>query len=315
MKANDPDFLSLVEANRFKPSPKDINNPKAVAREREKKKAYLSENICLRLVPPPSSSPLNQNSKESSTSTVEWNIPRFRLTESFLHETVNRGRDPSSSTLVVSHLHDQRANTVLLPKDLHECRSSPVTYHVHVVSAAAIKKSGVLSGPGDSYYNGDLIFLIQNVPELSKNTIYEVIPDDIHRWLVHGAISGVQAIQIQVSKVETLKQTLQQLDKEMKNMHATPIYNEHGRAIVGSPLKDAREAKFKLLKGEKEQMSIRLEKAQQSLEAARARHFSACSLNVTERGHNGQRKDSKSFSVKVMGKKERVLHEYHMRQE
>ena len=291
--AADPDFISLVETNRLHPSMKDLTSPKAKAREQEKKEAFLNENIFLRLVP------------KSTTEATTWTIPRFRLTESFLQEAVNRGREASSPTLLVSHLHERRTNTVVLPKEVHRCRASPVIYDVHTNSAIGITKGGVLSVAGDSYYKGDVVFVI-NVPQLSKSE-YEVIPDDIHRWLVQGAISGLETMQIESDQIETLRQDLQQLENGIKNVHVSPVYNEHGRAIVGSPLKDARERKFEDLQEETNQTKRLLEKAKQSLEALRAKHISACLLLITNRSEKDQnRSDGKqvsSFSVKVQGKK------------
>ena len=291
----DPDFISLVETNRLHPSTKDLTSPKAKARALEKKEAFLNENISLRLVP------------TSTTDATTWTIPRFRLTESFLQDAVNRGREASSPTLLVSHLHDRKSATVIRPKDVqHHCRTSPVIYDVHTTSALGITKGGVLSVAGDSYYKGDVVFVV-NVPQLSKSERYAVTTDDIHRWLVQGAISGLETMQIESDKIETLRQNLQRLEHDIKNVHVSPVYNEHGRAIVGSPLKDARERKFEDLQEEKNQTKRLLEKAKQSLEALRDKHISACSLLITNRSEKDQnRSDGKqvsSFSVKVQGKK------------
>jgi len=302
MTATDPDFLSLVEANRFQPSTANVTSPKVRARLQERKKAYWNEIICLRPVPPPSSASL-----PSEHDSKEWNIPRFRLTESFLQETVNRAYSSSSSMVLLSHVHDRKTNSVILPKDLQVKSQSSVIYDVVVRSAVQVEQGGVLSGDGDSYYKGDIIIYVRGVPNLSESERYEVVPDDVHRWLVDGATNGLEEIQIHNNKVKTLVETLEQFEKDLKNINAVPIYNEHGRAVVGSPLKDARETKFKFLMDKKEQTKNRILQAQESEEAAHARHFSACSLLITKRSKNGvnvRDKSSKAlFAVKVLGKK------------
>ncbi|KAL7537899.1 hypothetical protein ACHAWF_005938 [Thalassiosira exigua] len=299
MPQTDPDFLSLVEENRFQPKAKDINSPKALARDRDRKKAYWNENIALRLVLP------QGGANDVPPDAITWNIPRFRLTEAFLRETVNRGRPPSSPLRLVSHLHDEQTNTVILPKDLAQCRAAPVVYRVHVNSTVSIEKGGVLSGKGESYYDGDLIFRVSNLPRLSKSEKYEVVPDDVRRWLVHGAASGVEAVQIQADEVENLTTTLERLEKDAKSVHSAPIYNEHGRAVVGSPLKDAREAKFRFLQEEAGRTKERMEKSRLDLEEMRDRHLMACTLLIDECDDEAEKieGDKVSFLIKVAGKK------------
>jgi hypothetical protein len=274
MDAADPDFLSLVETNRLQPAAAtDSTSAKAHARLQEQRKAFWNELITLRLVPPAGG---------ISTAAV-MNIPRFRLTENFLREVVNRG---SQKTVIVSHLSDQN-RTVILPttRDL-QAQCKPVVYDVIVHFAGGVKRGGVLLCAGDSFYRGDMIFLITNVPKFSKSEQYEVVTDDVRRWLINGAIDGIESVQIQIAKVLTLQQTLQQLETDVNSIHSRPIYNEQGRAIVGPPLKDARETRFKVFQDEKERTKRLLAEAEQFLESERAHHLSACPLLITQRGRD-----------------------------
>lgn len=308
-----PDFLSLVERDRLKPTEaSDITSPKVKARLAEKKKAYYNEIISLQLVAPSyptaCTAPPEAECKEAlSGSQARFNIPRFRLTESFLHDTVNRNKDPAFPTLLVSHIHDRKANVVILPRDLQSKCQPSITYDVIVRSAVQVEQGGVLAGSGDNYYSGELIFFIENVPALSQNQRYLVTSGDIHRWFISGAITGLEAIQVHQTKITNYERTLAALNASIKNIHAAPIYNEQGRAIVGSPLKNAREAKLNALKEEVGKTATLLAKAKASAEAASARHFTACSITVTEREGEGQKeKDGTtkvSFAVKVDGKK------------
>ena len=307
----DPNFISLVDTNRFQSTTENnITSPKAQARLKQQQKNYSNESISLRLVPPPSTSSLQKNNDDIVAASESWNIPRFRLTESFLSEVVNRGRPSSSPKLIVSHIVDAKSKTVILPsQDMQsQCRSYPVVYDVIVHVAGGIKQGGVLlssSFAGESLYKGDLIFHITNVPKLSKSEQFAVLALDVHRWLIQGAISSVDEIRIATNKVDSLKQTLEQLHKTLANIHASPIYNDNGRAIVGSPLKVAREIKMKSLHDEIEQTKKSLAEAEQSLEAANERHFEACSLTITEYSdESGNGKSNKiSFLVKLTGKK------------
>jgi hypothetical protein len=291
MAAAEPDFLSLVETNRFQPAAAtDATSAKAHAQLQQQRKAYWKELITLRLVPP-----------AVSTCTI-LNIPRFRLTEYLLREVVSRG---SSKMLFVSHLRDQN-KTVISPttKDLQaQCQKSPVVYDVIVHFGGGVERGGVLSVVGDSYYRGDMIYLIKNVPKFSKSKQYEVSTNDVHQWLINGAIDEIESVQMLSAKVSSMQQTLQQLETDINSIHLKPIYNEQGRAIMGSQLHDAREVKFKSLQDEKKQSQRRLLEAEQSLESERARHFSACSLLITQRGLDAAGNVSFSVNLGPEGKK------------
>ena len=288
MVAADPDFLSLVDTNRLQPAAAtDTTSAKAHARLQEQRKAFWNELITLRLVPPAGG---------TSTSAV-MKIPRFRLTENFLRDFVNRG---SPKTLILSHLREQN-RTVILPitRDLQaQCKEFPVIYDVIVHFAGGVERGGVLSCAGDSYYRGDMVFLITNVPRFSKSEQYEVATEDVHRWLINGAIDGIESVQMQIAKVANLQQTLHQLETDDNNIHLKPFYIEQGRAFVGPKLKDAREARFKLLQDEKVRTKRLLAEAEQFLESERAHHFAACPLLITQRGRDAATGNI-SFSVKL----------------
>ncbi|KAL3781390.1 hypothetical protein ACHAW5_010286 [Stephanodiscus triporus] len=285
MAAAEPDFLALVETNRFQPAATTgATSTNAHAQLQQQRKAYWKELITLRLAPP-------------AVCTV-LNIPRFRLTENLLREVVNRG---SSRMLLVSHLRDAN-KTVISPttKDLQtQCQKSPVVYDVIVHFAGGVERGGVLSGVGDSYYRGDMIYLIKNLPKFSKSEKYAVSTKDVHQWLINGAIDEIESVRMLSANVSTMQQTLQQLEIDINSIHLKPIYNEQGRAIVGSQLHDAREVRFKSLQDEKKQSQRRLLEAEQSLESERARHFSACPLLISQRGLDAAT-GNVSFSVNLL---------------
>ena len=306
---SDPDFIHLIESKRFQTS--GIGSPKNQARLKEQQKAYSNELISLRLVPPSSSVTLDNtndnNTSSPSKSATTWNIPRFRLTQVFLSETVNRGRNDTLPKLHVTHLIDSRSKEVLLPSnDLRvQCRSSPVVYDVVTQLAGGIKNGGVLARSGDSYYNGDMLFLITNVPKTSTSELFEVQSSDVHRWLVECATSSVEKIMIANDKIQGLNETLQQLEKTLANVHKAPIYNDKtGRAITGEALQVAREKKRTSLLEETEQTKSNLAAAEQALNELRLKHLRRMELSIKKRSDDTTNNSNKiAFSVKLHGKK------------
>lgn len=305
MTQSDPDLLSQLESNRFPKAAKDGSSTGVQTLLREKKSnGFWNEIISLRLMPPSSSPSSSSSSVPLKTYTVvEWNVPRFRLTESFLHDAVNR---ESSATFILSHLFDPKTQTVILPSEdmQSQCHTS-VVYDVIVHHASRIKHGGVLDRVGDSYYKGDMIFHIQNIPKLSDSGKYQVVAEDVHRWLIHGATCGDESVEVLSMKLATLKKTLNQLEKDMNNIHAVPIYNENGRSIVGSPLKVAREANLKRLEEITKLTKQQVMDVEQELNTVRANHISTCELEITQRGTTGEdtsTNDTISFAVKMVGK-------------
>ncbi len=111
---------------------------------------------------------------------------------------MNKG---SSKTLLMSHLHDQNKALVLpTMKDLQaQCKESPTVYDVIVHHAGSVEGGGVLLCAGDSYYRGDMIFLVTNMPKFSKSKQYEVTRDDVHQWLINGSINSIESVQMQIA--------------------------------------------------------------------------------------------------------------------
>ena len=306
MTTSDPDFIHLIESlKRFQTS--GISSPKNQARLKEQQKAYSNELISLRLVPPSSSLTTDNNSASPPSKSTTWNIPRFRLTQCFLTETVNRGRNDTIPKLHVTHLIDSRSKDVILPSnDLRvQCRSTPVVYDVVTQLAGGIENGGVLARSGDSYYNGDLLFLIENIPKQSSSGLFDVQSSDVHRWLVECATSSVEKIMIANDKIKGLNETLQQLEKTLANVHKAPIYNDKtGRAITGEALQVARENKRTSLLDEQEQTKNNLAAAEQALNELRLKHLRRMELSIKKRSDDTTNNSNKiSFAVKLHGKK------------
>jgi hypothetical protein len=284
--ASDPDFLSLLdETSRLFQSSASPSNDAATAsisvrdheRQQQENASFWNETITLRLVPPPllsAEAESSSNNDDCSSNTV-LTISRFRLTADFLHNVVNRGSTTTKKkTIVVSHLCEQKTKTVIEVKDVKmKCLQSPIVYDVIVHFAGGVERGGVLSSSassssnnvGDSYYKGDVIFRITNVPPLSKNGLFAVSSVDVQRWIVNGAIDGVESVQILSTNVLELEESLKKLDFDISNVFVKPIYNELGRAIVGQQLTDARISRLQALQDERVQTERRLVEVEQML--------------------------------------------------
>ena len=136
---SDPDFISRAvdDRNRFNFAKEDADSYKYQTRLLEKKKAFWSENISLRLV----------HNEDQIVS--KWNIPRFRLSKEMLEDACNRARasffkENEVAPLMLSHIYHKETNTVIFPDQMQsQCKTAPVLYDIIVRSAGGVKSGGL----------------------------------------------------------------------------------------------------------------------------------------------------------------------------
>ena len=271
---SDPDFISRAvdDRNRFNSVKPDVNSYKYQTRLLEKKKAFLSEHISLRLT-------------HSEDHVSKWSIPRFRLSKEMLEDACNRARASFSNEnevtpVMLSHIYGIVDNTVILPDQMQsQCKTAPASYDVIVRSAGGITSGGLLScntgtrrmhleqqlgndSETQIRFTGDLCFLIKNVPTKSQNGLYLVTPEDIRTWIVDGATRDDDSMKIPRDKLLTAQQTLQKLEREYRGLLA-----------MESPLDS--------IKRDIERTKREIEEAQMAVNAAREKHRADCSLSIT----------------------------------
>jgi hypothetical protein len=322
---SDPDFLSRTvdDFKRFA-SKQDSDSYRYQTRLLEKKKKFWGEIIHLQL---------KQNPNEEAASNTSWKIPRFRLNKEMLEDACNRasvanskaseaaaGRQSSrlalstgdegtrtTTPLMLSHLHHQQTNTVILPDQMQaQCKPS-ILYDVIVRSAGSISCGGVLSGGtgtrrkqieqqfgnNDSFqvhYDGNLCFLFHNVPTRSQNKQYVVTKDDVRRWIVDGAIKDHHSMTIPSKRLEDLKKASEKLERELRGLVAM-------------------ESQTDLVEQEIMRMKKDIRDAEEDIIAARAMHFADCSLSICSLPNKGKDETRTSWKVSVVGTK----NEYYQR--
>lgn len=323
--ASYPDFLSLLDetSRLFQPSASSITiNMRDQERQQQENNLFWNETITLRLVPPPTLIVAESSKNNGDCSSTVLTIPRFRLTPDFLHDVANRGGSTmkkKKKTILVSHLCEQKTKTIITTRDVQtKCLQSPAVYDVILHFAGGVERGGVLSSSSsnnnvgyddeyDSYYKGDVIFRITNVPLFSKNGLFVVSSIDIQRWIVNSAIDCVESVQILSTNVVELEDSLKKLDFDINNVFVKPIYNEVWRAIVDQQLTDARMTRLQALQDEQVQTERRLVEVEQMLTLEREIHDGACPLLVTQWDQCDTAPTTfgkkLSFTVKLEGKK------------
>ncbi len=306
---NDPDFLHIINNNRFQKNASNTSSQKTSTR------AYMNDNITLRF-------------EDGSTS----KIPRFRLDKEFIQSAVNRmtakkaaskpkevfkshlfSKDTTTKqtsrppSLIFSHLHHKESNAIIMSDDTElktKC-SANVTYDVVAMPAIAINDGGVLSlGVSrnrkslpmsssaasyhtESHYDGDVMFIVHDVPTSTHNGAYEVTEIDVKIWIVSGAIASLQEIDVLTKKIKSLKEKLLQIDQELASLPPSLMPSGKGRVSIGSSTNNIRDKKAKVLSIEKERCSSLLQTATQSLETLYSQHMEDCKMTIEKRTRDG----------------------------
>eukprot|EP00957_Ditylum_brightwellii_P015274 1150742-Ditylum_brightwellii.AAC.1 len=138
------------------------NSLKPLAREEEKKRAYLREIICVQI--------LDKEGKARTGGT--WKIPRHRLNHTFLQDLVNRSpaaNDPEGSK--ISYLQESGDGSIIFPFQFqYTCKPLPATYYVVIKKAGRLKQN-----IHDVNYKGDMKFVLENMPCKTKNGEHSVM--------------------------------------------------------------------------------------------------------------------------------------------
>ncbi len=230
-----------------------------------------------------------------------------------------------SPALMFSHLLHRDSNTIILADaELKTKCSTNVTYDVVAMAPIAIKDSGVLSAgesrssilpnlspvsshQTESHYDGDVLYIVHDVPITTQNGRFEVTENDVKIWIVSGGTSALENVDVLTKKIKSLKETLLQIEQELASLPPAPIPSGRGRVTAGSSAKSARDKKVKILSDEKERCTSLLSTAKRSLETLYAQHMVDCKLIVEKRSRDGAL-DNKScdWAIQVDGDKKEM---------
>ena len=323
---SDPDFLSIVETNRLR---KNVSKT-----QKTTTRAYMNDKITLRFEDGSTSTvPRFRIDKEFIQSAVTRVTTRKaaskpKVFKSHLFSVKDSSTKDSaiklasrSPALMFSHLHHRDSNTIIMcDADLKTKCSANVTYDVVALAPIAINDSGVLSSGGsrdikllptmspesshqtESHYDGDVLYIIHNVPITTQNGTFEVTENDVRIWIVSGAIHAQENVDVLTKKIKSLKETLLQIEQELASLPPAPIPGGKGRVIVGSSVKNVRDKKVTALSDEKERCTSLMDTAMRSLETLYAQHMKDCKLTVEKRSRDGAL-DNKScdWAIQVDG--------------
>ena len=344
---SDPDFTHLVETNRLGKNVSNSSSQKTQAQTKtaymheniklrfeddslstnnHARSGILFEVPRFRLDKEFIQSAVNRITAKNALSKPKVSISHLISAKAATKDTAKLSSRPPG--LLFSHLLHQDSNTIIMSDtDLKTKCSANVTYNVIARPAITIKEGGVLSRGNrsgsrslsvkppvttnhiESHYDGNVLFIVHDVPLTSQNGTHEVTENDVSRWILSGAIRNTETVDVLTKKIESLKQTLLQIEQEMTSLPppapARGGGKGKGRGTVGSSQQSVRDRKAKFLSDAIHRNVNLLQTATQSLETLYSQHTKDCSLYVEKRSSENLSNDNAcDWAIQVLGEKE-----------
>jgi hypothetical protein len=306
---SDPDFIDSVQAIRLeenvskrsnKTPPQPTNNINITLRFEDESTLTISRS---RLDNDFVQSAINRVTAKKNAAVSKHNIAatsHLASANTTTAETKDKEKRLSQpQTQIFSHLHQLDSNTIITPEQIKTLCQSNLIYHVISRPVIKIKDGGVLSHKqqqhggtrithSECHYDGSVLFVIRNVPTTSQNGMHPVSENDVRRWIVHGAISNTETVDVLATKVDALKESLLLVQQELQ----TRSKNHNPRSARGRLTSQSiKERKSESLHDEKKRLETLLQTTTKSLNALYTQHVEKCILSIKKTSK------SKTFST------------------
>ena len=292
--SNDLDFVDLIDTVQSEKIQQlhHRNTIKLEIESKEKKADFFNEMIHIVFYYGNSDSTVSDN---KSKCFKEWRIQRYRLTNDFLQQIINRLlSNTKEAGSVISYLRETVTGEIITPDNMQRlCRSqssrssksrSANSDHVkyELFTSSRNQTIDVLKIKTNQSYRGGMKFILYNVPTHSQNSLHEVETDHIRHWIIDGILQEDQSIQKGKDDIVTLKATLDNTITLMRKFANESIMDEKGRFLKGKRAQKKREEKFLELQRKKEALYTKIDSQYQHLQYAKKNTIDKISLSILQ---------------------------------
>jgi hypothetical protein len=267
--STDVDLIDSVQNNTIKKlTQRDTINIQIQSEKR--KKEFFHETIHIKLKYNDSSKKDANEIGEDNVKEKEWRIQRFRLTNQFLQQSVDRLLfSTNESGAIIAYLKESETGEIIIPDDMQRlCRASTSNSYYDAFLSLPNKTKDVLKSNYNAY-RGQMKFMLHNVPLYSQNSIHEIKSEHVHNWIIDGILREEPGVQKNENEIKGIKNKLELIIKRMRRIADEPMLNERGQYLTGKKAEMEREEKFMLLQSEKEALHIQYDEALESFKNAK----------------------------------------------
>ncbi len=223
----------------------------------------------------------NDNQKEEK----EWRVPRFRLTQEFVQQLVDRlVHNTHEAGSTIAYLRESQTGEVVIPEDMQKlCRSSSSSLSVYydLFVSQPNKTLDVMKTQRDCY-RGGMKFLLFNVPLHSQNTLHQVKSHHIRHWIMDGILCEEPSIMKKKQKIVEIQRNLDYTINRMKKIADEPMFNEKGYELKGKKAEKKREEHYLLLQRDKDEFHNHIDELFEELYQAKKQIISKIYLSILQ---------------------------------
>ncbi len=210
-----------------------------------KRKAFLNEVVTLTLSKPKAS----------------WNVPRFRLTTEFVQHLIDRTVPTRGVSLAYLKSSDE-AIGIVVPSEMVRLCKKDVPYEMILSYPNQTKDIKEKHGCA---YQGQMHFVLRNVPARSQNHLHTVRSPHIMKWIVDGILKEDPDLVRLEKKLSALKRSLSSINAQLEKVHEVPVINSRGVASSGRVAERKRQEMYDTLIDSKYQTDDEIEETSKTL--------------------------------------------------
>ena len=300
---SDVDLIDEVRRSTInKLSKRDEINNKKLSEEQRRKFFLEPIHIFLKYGQGSKQIEVDEEEAKDSTSQVgsqklkEWHIQRIRLNPDFLQQLVDRLLHPTEeSGAIIAYLKEVETGQIILPHDMQRiCRAyvasvlrdkrpntRSCSYELYLSRPNKIKD--VLDDTNDiAAYQGQMKFVLHNVPLQSQNSLHEVKTIHIQNWIVDGILHEDQDVRKTENRIKSIMKSLESKRRQIERLSDEPVFNDRGQELAGKKAQTKREEKYDILKEEKDTLHVQYDEALENLKETKMKVLKKIDMTVIQ---------------------------------
>jgi len=263
------------------------------ARVEEKRKKFAKETIDITLA----EDTLGVNGEKGD---VSWKVQRFRLTPDFLQKLINRLPEKGKRGCTVAYLRHVEDGDIITPEEVRRlCKATPACYQMVLYEP---NKTKDVKKEKDTKYQGQMKFMIRNVPQYSQNGLYEVKKNDVRNWINEGILDDEPQIIKLKNQIRKHQKKIGQLVNRMCKIAIEDVFDRHGKVLIGKKADEERDAKFRRLTRDKDVSRMEREKSIVLLQKSRQQKLNEINI-VLVLQHTNEISQRNTWSAIFLGSK------------
>jgi hypothetical protein len=218
-----------------------------------------------------------------SNPATSWKVQRFRLTTDFVQHlidgTVLQTRGVTLAYLKACGLDEGVG--IVVPGEMQRLCKKTVKYEMVLSYPNQTKDI-----PTRHAYQGQMHFVIRNLPARSQNHLHHVQTQHVVKWIEDGILKEDPDLVRLERTMSSLHRSLSIINGQIQRIHEDPILNDRGMSISGKVAERKRQERYETMLESKYQINDELDVTTKTLVQLRSEKCNQIELSATQRNEN-----------------------------